>query len=75
MLEAVSSKRLLKTQQAGTSLAGAAVICKMWRLAIALQLPVVPSGVCKWSIHLFADPNPVYNHTFKYMTALSETSV
>jgi hypothetical protein len=36
LLEAVARKHLLETQQAGKRLAGAVVICKVWRLIIAL---------------------------------------
>jgi hypothetical protein len=36
LLEAVVRKRLVKTQQAGKGLAGAVVICELWRLAVAL---------------------------------------
>jgi hypothetical protein len=36
LLEAVARERLVKTQQAGKGFAGAAVICKLWRLAVAL---------------------------------------
>jgi hypothetical protein len=36
LLEADTRERLVKTQQAGKSLAGAVVIRKAWRLAIAL---------------------------------------
>jgi hypothetical protein len=32
--EAVARERLLKTQQAGKCLAGAVVICELWRLAV-----------------------------------------
>jgi hypothetical protein len=39
-------------------LAGAVVICKVWRLAIMLQLLIVLSGVYKWSINPFTDPHP-----------------
>jgi hypothetical protein len=35
-LEAVARKRLVKTQRAGKSLAGAAVIWELWRSAVAL---------------------------------------
>jgi hypothetical protein len=52
-------ERLVKTQQAGKSLA-CAVICELWRLAVAL---VVPSHVYKWSVNPFANQNPVYSHT------------
>jgi hypothetical protein len=36
LLEALTRERLMKTQQAGKGLACAVVICKMWRLAMAL---------------------------------------
>jgi hypothetical protein len=36
LLEAVAREGLLKTQQAGKGLAGAVVICKVWRLEVAL---------------------------------------
>jgi hypothetical protein len=36
VLEALTKKRLVKTQQAGKGLAGAVVICELWRLAVAL---------------------------------------
>jgi hypothetical protein len=36
LLEAVARERLLKTLQAGEHLVSAAVICKVWRLAVAL---------------------------------------
>jgi hypothetical protein len=36
LLEAVAKERLVKIQQAGKGLAGAVVICELWRLAIAL---------------------------------------
>jgi hypothetical protein len=36
LLEAVARERVLKTQQAKKGLADAVVICKVWRLAIAL---------------------------------------
>jgi hypothetical protein len=36
LLEVVTRERLLKTQKAGTDLACAVVICKAWRLAMAL---------------------------------------
>jgi hypothetical protein len=35
-LEAVAKERLVKIWQAGKSLAGALVICVLWRLAVAL---------------------------------------
>jgi hypothetical protein len=36
LLQAVSRKRLVKTLQAGEDLVFVAVICKVWRLAMAL---------------------------------------
>jgi hypothetical protein len=36
LLEAVANERLVKTQQARKGLAGAVVICALWRLAVAL---------------------------------------
>jgi hypothetical protein len=36
LLEAVVREQLVKTQQAGKRLAGAVVICELWRLAVAL---------------------------------------
>jgi hypothetical protein len=36
MLEAIARERLVKTQQAGNGLAGAVMICELWRLAVAL---------------------------------------
>jgi hypothetical protein len=36
LLEAVVRERLVKTQQAGKGLAGAVVICELWRLAVTL---------------------------------------
>jgi hypothetical protein len=36
LLEAVNREWLMKTQQAGKSLAGTVVICKVWRLTIEL---------------------------------------
>jgi hypothetical protein len=47
LLEAVTRDRLLKTLQVGDDLVFAAVICIAWRLAVALQLFVVPSRVNK----------------------------
>jgi hypothetical protein len=36
VLEAVAREGLVKTQQFGKGLAGAVVICELWRLAVAL---------------------------------------
>jgi hypothetical protein len=62
LLAAVARERLVKTQQAGKRLAVAAVICELLRLAVALQLFLVPSRVYKWSINPLPNPNPVYSH-------------
>jgi hypothetical protein len=35
-LEAVARERLVKTQKAEKGLAGAVVICELWRLVVAL---------------------------------------
>jgi hypothetical protein len=50
VIEAVAKKRLLKTLQIDEDLALAAVICEVWRSAMALQLRAVPSGVNKSNI-------------------------
>jgi hypothetical protein len=36
LLEDVAREQLMKTEQAGKGLAGAVVICELWRLAVAL---------------------------------------
>jgi hypothetical protein len=36
LLEAIAKEQLVKTQQVGKGLAGAVVICELWRLAVAL---------------------------------------
>jgi hypothetical protein len=36
LLEAIARERLMKTQQAGRSIAGAVVICELWRLVVVL---------------------------------------
>jgi hypothetical protein len=36
LLEAVAKKRLVNTQQDGKGLGGSGMICKVWRLAMAL---------------------------------------
>jgi hypothetical protein len=38
----------------------------MWTSTIALQLLVVPSGVCQWSINPFTNTYPVYSHTYTW---------
>jgi hypothetical protein len=46
----------------GWKRAGAVVICKMWRLAVALQLLEVQCRVNKWSISPVPNPIPVESH-------------
>jgi hypothetical protein len=36
VFEVVARERLVKTQQAGKGLAGAVVVCDLWRIAVAL---------------------------------------
>jgi hypothetical protein len=48
LLGAVARDRLVKTERAVEDLACAVVICKVWRIAAALCLLVVPSCVFKW---------------------------
>jgi hypothetical protein len=47
LLEAAARKRLMKSWRAAEDLVFRAVICKVWRSAMALQLLIVPSGVNK----------------------------
>jgi hypothetical protein len=48
--------------QAGEGLVFAAVIYKVCRIAVVLQLLVITSRVYKWSVNPFNNPNPVYSH-------------
>jgi hypothetical protein len=64
LLEAVARERLVKTT-GWKKLGGCVVICEVCRLAIALQLLVVLSGVCKWSVNPFTNANPVYGHILR----------
>jgi hypothetical protein len=67
-VNAVARERPLKTQQAGKGLVGDVVICKVWRLAIALQLLVDPDGVYKRSINpIHQSKLRLYSHTPKYL--------
>jgi hypothetical protein len=61
-VKVVARERLVRAQQTGKGLADA-VICEVWRLAIALWLLVVPSCVYKWSINPFTNP-----YTVRYVT-------
>jgi hypothetical protein len=36
LLEAIAREQLVKTQQAGKGLAGAVVVCELWRLVVVL---------------------------------------
>jgi hypothetical protein len=62
-VEAVTRKRMVKTQQAGKSLVCALLNCRMCELATALQLLVVTSCVNECAINPITDLNPVYSHT------------
>jgi hypothetical protein len=63
LLEAVARDQLLKTQQAKKRFTDAVVICELWRLAVVLQLLVVPSDVYTWSKNPISNPYTVYSHT------------
>jgi hypothetical protein len=56
LLRSVTGKRLMKADL--EDLAFVVVIYKAWRLAIVLYLLV--GTICKWSINLISNPNPVY---------------
>jgi hypothetical protein len=43
LLEAFARERPVNAQQAGKGLAGAVVICELWRLAMALSLLILMS--------------------------------
>jgi hypothetical protein len=67
LLEAVAKERLVKTQKAEKSLAGAVVICELWRLAVALLLLVVSSRECINTRTQLSNSKPVYSHTYYFM--------
>jgi hypothetical protein len=52
----------LSTEADWDGLARAVVICKMWKLAIVLQLLIVT--ICKLSINPISNPNPIYGHSY-----------
>jgi hypothetical protein len=62
LLKSVTRKRLVKTLQAGKGLAGAVVICELWKLTVAVKSLGLTSRVHKWSLNPFSNPNPVYTH-------------
>jgi hypothetical protein len=66
LLEAVIKKRLFEILQAGKDLAYAPVICKVWRLEMALLLPVVT--IYKWSIYIYIPHafTVIYSAIFQY---------
>jgi hypothetical protein len=71
LLRCVTRKRLEKADCAP-------VICKAWRLAIALQLLVVPSCVYKWSINPFTNPSSntcEYEFDFRELMSISFNEV
>jgi hypothetical protein len=74
LVEAVVRERHVKIQQAGKGLAGAVVNCKVWRLAVSLQLLVVPSGEYKEARNPFTNPYPLYRHTTKSVTMYMESN-
>jgi hypothetical protein len=52
LLETVTRGRLVKRQQAGKSLAGAVVICKLWRLMVTHNSSRQPSSLAQVGWHL-----------------------
>jgi hypothetical protein len=64
LLEAVARNGWWRNSRLEKGLAGAVVICELWRLAVALYLLVVPSRVDKWLINPFTNPYPVDNHPY-----------
>jgi hypothetical protein len=64
LLEAVTRKRLMENVTNSEGLPCAVVICKAWRLAMALQLSTVTSRVLKLSTNPISNPNPVYSHPY-----------
>jgi hypothetical protein len=61
LLEAVTEEWLVKTQQAGKSLAGAVMIKQIMEISGGAVL----SCVYKWPINPFASPNPISTHSNK----------
>jgi hypothetical protein len=53
---AVTRQLQVKTLLAGKDLARTLVICKVWKLAMTLQLSVIKSHVLKWSMNSISDP-------------------
>jgi hypothetical protein len=54
LLEAIPRKQLVETS----------VICKVWRLAMALCLSEVIICVLKWSVNQVINPNPICSHSY-----------
>jgi hypothetical protein len=54
LFRSITGKQLMKADW--KDLACAVVICKVWKLAIVLQLLVVTT--CKWSIISISNPKP-----------------
>jgi hypothetical protein len=46
------------------------VICEVWKSATALEILVVTSRVCKWSINPFTNPNSDHSHTHTHTHTL-----
>jgi hypothetical protein len=55
-LRAVTRQLLVKALQVGEDLVCALVICKVWKLPMALELSVTTSRVLKWSINPISNP-------------------
>jgi hypothetical protein len=58
LLEAVNRERLVKTQQAGEGLTDAVLICKVWRLSMALNYLQFRVTVSKGPINPISNKKP-----------------
>jgi hypothetical protein len=71
LLEVITRERLVKTQQAGEGLRSAVLICKIWRLAMALNYLQFRVTVCKGLINPIYNPNlvivPTYYATLRFL--------
>jgi hypothetical protein len=74
LLEAVARERCWRHSMLEEGLTGAVVIYKMWGLAIALWLLIVPSHVYKWSVNSFTNLYPVSTHALKIVTIMKRQS-
>jgi hypothetical protein len=62
LLEAFAKELLVKTW--GQGLAGAVVICELWRLAVAVYLLVIQNRVYKRLLSPFIKPDPIKSYSF-----------